>query len=640
MAVAGETSASAATHDGAIDVFGLVELILRRKWLILGTTVAVVALALTALWVVGPRYKATARLLIDPRELRVLQNEVVQPSLGSDMVLVESQVEIVTSETVLSRVVERENLVADEDFFKPKPGESNARTPQEIAVESLAKATKVTRPENTYIIEIAVTAKEPAKAARLANAIASAYTQDQAESGATATQTFSSSIEERLAELQAKLKADEDKVAEYKTANRIAAADGRMLLDSRINELSTRLSAAVGESAQAKSRYEVLQNALRQRGDVSSVLSDTENATMVGLRSVLTEAQRNLAELQQVLGPRHPRVGAAQAEVTRATQAIRAESERLVAATRDAWRAAVDTEESLAASVKQLTDQSFTANDKLIQLRELERQAQASRLVYESYLVRAKETAELGNLGSRSARTIAPAAVPDSPAFPPRSLLAAAAAIFGFGLGVFNAIVADLLEKRRGLRPRAARAVPASAIAAPAAAVVVAERMVMTLAVSDGVLSGEAALRMARDAATAGRSTLLLDLHAKTEPGLAELSRGEAAMSDILSRDPYSQVHLASAGAAWRGVDLARLPDIVGVFADAYDRVVVNGGVLHGEASELAAAFIEHADHVVIVVPGNAMSVDERAIYEELLAAGGLEVSVMSMADELPARAA
>src|SRR5690606_29520281 len=138
----------------------------------------------------------------------------------------------------------------------------------------------------------------------------------------------------------ASVQADEQKVAQYKSANGISTPDGRLLLDTRLNDLSARLSAAVGESAQAKSRYEVMQTAMAQRGDVSSVLSETENATMVGLRGALSDAQRRLAELEQVLGPLHPRVGAAQAELQRTQRAIRAESERLVAATRDAWRSA------------------------------------------------------------------------------------------------------------------------------------------------------------------------------------------------------------------------------------------------------------------------------------------------------------
>ncbi len=647
MASAGEAGGRQprdAAVDPAIDLIGLIDLVLRRKWLILGTTAVVVALALAALSAMGPRYKATARLLVDPRELRVVENEVVARDLAGDMVLVESQVEIITSEAVLARVVEREKLTQDEDFHKPKPGESSARTPAEIALESLAQATKVTRPENTYVLEIAVTAKQPAKAARLANAIAAAYTEDQAAAAADNTLGLSSSISERLAELQARLRADEEAVSRYKSANNVSTPDGRLLLDTRLNDLSARLSVAVGESAQAKSRYEVMQAAMSQRGDVSSVLSEADNATMVALRGALSEAQRNLAELQQVLGPRHPRVGAAQAELERARRAIRTESERLVAATRDAWRAAQETERSLAASIKELTAQSFEANDRMIQLRELERQAQASRLVYESYLVRARETAELGNIGPRTARLIAPAAVPDRAAFPQRSVLAAAALVLGLGLGLFAAIVAEMLERRRAMpavRTTTARTSGAPALAPEAVPGAGAEdRVVMTFAVASPAIAADAALDLARGMADDGWSTILVDLDDTRAPGLAELSRGEVAVAAILWRDPHSTAHRAGAGDTRQGIDATRLRETFALLAATYDRVVVNGGLLHGAAGETAACAVSLADHALLVVPGHEMSAAENDAYAALASSGGIAVSVLSLADEGLAAAA
>lgn len=626
--------------DPSIDLFGLLDLMFRRKWLILGTTLAVVALALAALSVIGPRYKATARLLIDPRELRLVENEAVARDIAGDMVLVESQVEIITSEAVLKRVVESENLASDPDFYKAEAGGSAGRTPEEVALEALAMATKVTRPENTYVLEIAVTMRQPAKAARLANAIASAYTEDQAAAAAGSTLDLSTSIGSRLAELQAKVKEDEEKVAQYKAEHGVSTSDGRLLLETRLSDLSARLSLAVNETVQAKSRYDVLQTAMSQRGDVGSVLSEADNATMVALRTALSDAQRRLAELQQVLGPRHPRVGAAQAEAERAQRAIRTESERLVAASRDAWRAAQETERVVAANLKELTDQSFDSNDRMIGLRELERQAQASRLVYESYLVRAKDTAELGNIGPRTARVIAPAAVPDSPAFPPRSLLAAASVVLGFGLGLFLAIVAETLERRRARPVRAAAPAsngwqPAEAESAAAASGVVGEdRVVVTFAVTDAGMAAETALDLARGMADEGRSTVFIDLTDTGVPGLAELSRHEATAAEILSRDPYSGVHMTSAGDTMRGIAAPRLREALATLSETYERMVVNAGLLHGAADALAAQAVALANHALLVVPGPGMTAYERQAYDELAAASGVPVSVLSLADE------
>ena len=122
METAGQTARTAAPPaapavNPTVDLYGLVEMAFRRKWLILGTAATVVALAFLALTVIGPRYKATARILIDPREVRVVQNELIQQSVGNDLVLLESQVEVITSETVLMRVVRQEKLADDPEFF-------------------------------------------------------------------------------------------------------------------------------------------------------------------------------------------------------------------------------------------------------------------------------------------------------------------------------------------------------------------------------------------------------------------------------------------------------------------------------------------------------------------------------------------
>lgn len=649
MVTAEETARTPAppTAGASVDVLGLIDMVWRRKWLILATAAAVVALALAALAVIGPRYKATARILIDPREVRVVQNDVVQQGLGNDLLLIESQVEVITSETVLMRVVRQEKLAEDAEFVKPADGgKAAARSPEEVALESLAKATKVSRAENTYVIEIAVTTKEPAKSARLANAIAAAYTDDQQDATAKATRTVSNSIEDRLAELQKKLREDEQKVEDYKTANNLSSPDGKPLLDNRLSDLSTRLAAAVGRTAEAKSRLEVIEQAMKQRGDVSSVVSDTENTTMVQLRNQLSEAQRKHAELSQTLGPRHPRVAAAQAEVDQARAAIRGESERLVAATRDAWRAAKETEDAIAASLRDLTGQSFDINQKLIQLRELERQAQASRLVYEAFLVRAKEAAEQENLGTRNARIIAPAAVPDSAAFPPRSLLLIAACVFGLGLGLFNAIVADLIARhRRPAAPKpgkpaapAAEARPRTPLGDPAQ--ILRDHVVLTLSLNDAEGARTAGLELARDAAREGHPTLFVDLaDGSGRPGFAELSTGKAAIGDILTRDDASGAHIVHGGDA-EGMAEAEFREAFSIFLDTYERVVVNAGLLSQAAGAMAAEAVAKADHAVLVVPGDTLSAEEAAAYEELAASGGMAVSVLSLADEPQQRAA
>jgi polysaccharide biosynthesis transport protein len=157
--------------DSSIDLLGLTETLLRRRWTIIVCVLAFVGLAFAALSLIAPRYVATSRIFIDPREQRAVQNEVIQRGLGGDMALVESQIEVVKSEAVLGDAIKQIGLASDPEFV---PQGGGGRNPSEVALENLAKAVEVARPDNTYVLEISVTAKEAAKAARLANVVAAA----------------------------------------------------------------------------------------------------------------------------------------------------------------------------------------------------------------------------------------------------------------------------------------------------------------------------------------------------------------------------------------------------------------------------------------------------------------------------------
>ena len=62
--------------------------------------------------------------------------------------------------------------------------------------------------------------------------------------------------------------------------------------------------------------------------------------------------------------------------------------------------------------------------------------------------------------------------------------------------------------------------------------------------------------------------------------------------------------------------------------------MVVNAGLLYGEANEMAAEVIDRADHAVLVVPHGDLSPEEAAAYEDLTMAGGMSVTVLSLDDE------
>jgi len=87
-----------------------------------------------------------------------------------------------------------------------------------------------------------------------------------------------------------------------------------------------------------------------------------------------------------------------------------------------------------------LKSNAMTTNEAMVTLRELERDVQANRAVYEAFLVRARETGAQERLDTKNIRVISQADIPLRRSFPPSNLLLAVGAIL-FGMAAGGGIV-------------------------------------------------------------------------------------------------------------------------------------------------------------------------------------------------------
>ena len=108
---------------------------------------------------------------------------------------------------------------------------------------------------------------------------------------------------------------------------------------------------------------------------------------------------------------------------------------------------------ALEAKSGQLTSTVFTDNDKLVQLRELERDAASKSAIYEAFLSRARQVTEREQIDTTNVRVISTAVPPPARSWPPRMvILLGAGAVGGFMLGLFLAVVLGVARDMR--RPR------------------------------------------------------------------------------------------------------------------------------------------------------------------------------------------
>src|SRR3984957_3977484 len=455
----------------------------RWRWIVVGVAAAL-ALNLVAELTLTPRYRAASEILIGPVDLRGVDKSVMPPAQTADanVIEVESETRVLTSDKVLRRVVETQRLAADPEFnsgdaskiakvmsllkaivgLKPKP--APAGDAEFAALRQLLRDVTAKRTERTYVVDLMVEPSDGDKSARLANAVVQAYFAEQSAAHTEAARRVTESLTSRLTELRERVRHAEEEVERYKAEQGIVGPSGHLVDEQQLTDLNNQLSVAQARTAETRARYEQVQRLQGRGADRGSTTEAVQSSTIGLLREQYAAAAQREANLTAELGPQHPYVVESHAQVRNAQRLVTEEVARVADATRSEYERALANEEALTNNLDALKQRAIATGMAFVKLRELEREVEASRAVYESFLVRARETREQERLDTVNVRVLSDAQAPLDRSWPPRRLLLLLAALAGglmAGLGL--AYAAEQIG--RGPRPTAQAAPPMARVA-------------------------------------------------------------------------------------------------------------------------------------------------------------------------------
>lgn len=435
----------------------------RRKMMMLlcGILAAVAAVAIGSLF--APRFTATTQILIDPSEIQVVDRGLRSPSQLNDALIaeVESQARVLLSNKVLARAIANEKLDQDPEFTSDIPlnpidhlrklisalglrGDDNAGPPDPAldALRALRERVWAQRQERTFVVDLSVWTSDRQQSVRVANAIVNAFLQEQLDANADAARLASASLAGRLDGQRQRLIDAEKAVEDYKRNNKILTSGGELVNEQQLTAVSGQLIQARTKRAEAEARYRQIEQIRRSGGDVGAIPEAIASQTLAALRGQFAAAQRREAELSAQLLPRHPVVRQAREEAQKLKREIDGETNRIAASIKRELQRAEDSEKTLTDTLDGMKHQLTGINTKQIELRELERDVDAHRKVYESFLVRTQEIAEQEKLQLPNSRVISPATPPEHKSLPPpKALLALGGLGLGSALGAALALV-------------------------------------------------------------------------------------------------------------------------------------------------------------------------------------------------------
>ena len=290
--------------------------------------------------------------------------------------------------------------------------------------------------DRSFIVDVEVWSYDPAKAAMLANAISSAYLAESKKSQATAARRATTDLSGRLKELQQRLRNAENALATYKAQNNFVGSQDTAISDQQLSSSNQRLAAAHALTLDAQAKYDQIEASRRAATDAGAIPEALQSPTIANLRAQYAEARKRYAELAGELGPLHPSLRQIEKQVDDLRRTIGEEVERFAQSAKNDLTRARDYEVSLSKALDAQKRQSVQLSQASVRLRELERDVDASRDVYQSFLKRSRETEEQESLNTSSARIIGEATVPQRRSFPPAMSVLA---MIGFILGALAA---------------------------------------------------------------------------------------------------------------------------------------------------------------------------------------------------------
>ncbi|APH74712.1 GumC family protein [Aquibium oceanicum] len=455
----------------------------KSRYLIVGAAIAGAVLAALLAISTPKKYTAGSELLVDPRELQIVGNEVTGGgglSTEATLAIVENQVRVLTSGSVLSTVVDRLGLANDPEFNGTKESTIGRYIPdirkilfsggdttdpsirrKALAVETLAKSMDVQRGGRTFVVEIYVQTESPDKSALIANTLTEVFLDEYGAIQSRTVGRASDELTQRLAELRRSVEEAERKVEAFKSENDIVDAQGRLITDDEIVKLNDQLAIARARTLELQARADSTRDLTVDAVLAGNLPEQMSSPVLTEMRTQYSLLRQDADRISARLGPRHPERVAIEEQVGAARQRIEQELRLVASSIQVELRRAVQLEQELASRLAQLKARQANLSGELVTLRELEREASAKRAVYEAFLLRARETGEQKGMNTANISVISAATPPLQPSSMSRASMTIFGAFLGLGLGVLFGIGRGTFESLRddmysqGRSPRA-----------------------------------------------------------------------------------------------------------------------------------------------------------------------------------------
>jgi succinoglycan biosynthesis transport protein ExoP len=445
--------------DDEINLLEYWQILRERQWFVAGIAGAVFALALVFTLLATPIFRASSTLQIERDTMKIMDVEGLTPAESPmDRDFYQTQYELLKSRSLAMRVIQDLRLIehsqyadtieAVDEKLADRP-ESLTAEPKQVVreralVESVLTALTIEPIRNSRLVRVNFDSADPLLAARVANAFADAFIASNLERRFDASSYARKYLEERLAQIKARLEDSETALVQFATTEQIVSIGENLpSLDAQnLAELNAALAQAQSKRIQAEAAWQQA-----SAGDGLGLPQVVASPLIQKLREARSLLAGEYQEKLRTFKPDYPDMQRLAGEMAEIDRQVAGEVAHIRASVRGEFDAARGQEELLQVRLGGLKNDVLDLQARSIQYNILKREAETNRQLYDGLLQRYKEIGVVGNVGTNNVSVIDRAEVPDNRHSPRIPLNLAVGLLLGVFAGVLGAFVLHHLDR-------------------------------------------------------------------------------------------------------------------------------------------------------------------------------------------------
>ncbi len=419
-----------------------INVVLRRKWIVLLFFVSVVVTVSLATFMMKPVYKSTVTIRIDKEDPAVLAFEDVYRVEKIEADYYETQYKILKSRNIARRVIKKLGLDGNREFVGGEQGvlgsvfsglrrltgkEGDREEPPVVEdgvdtgiIDAFLGRLDVRPLMKSQLVEVSFESHDPQLARDVANAVAETYIDFNLSSKIESSRQARKWLEKQIEVMKARVEETEEELNRYASENKMIFLDENQDRQSILKQKLAELSSALSEATATRIQKEALYREIKEAGDKNPVVMN--NPLIQELKKQFITLESEYFNLLKIYKPEYPKMKQLKSQMDSLQKRIRTETTNIMKSIRSDYMAALKREKYLKDLFNVQKRKALEFQDKMVQYQILKREVDTNKELYNNMLQRLKEIGVSATMKATNIQILDRAEYPKAPYKPKKGL--------------------------------------------------------------------------------------------------------------------------------------------------------------------------------------------------------------------------